>query len=245
MLFVALAMNVGPDAGWFAYVPLSGPQFSPGHRVDFWSHMITLTEISALVGAVEIITTVFKQRAPGDVAQPHSALRLGASRHVVHDHFCDARRHARERRAGDGSADARQHAFLQRGGRRRCAALSASVLVFRPSGGLHHFHSGNGFCFDHHRNFFAPQNVWLSRHGAFADRHRRSSALDLWVHHMFATPLPKLGQAFFTGASMLIAIPSGIQIFCWIATLLSGKPHLKTAAALGARLHRRVSCSAA
>jgi heme/copper-type cytochrome/quinol oxidase subunit 1 len=50
----------------------------------------------------------------------------------------------------------------------------------------------------------------------------------LWVHHMFATPLPNLGRSFFTGSSMMIAIPSGIQIFCWIATIWSGRPRLRT-----------------
>jgi cytochrome c oxidase subunit I+III len=50
----------------------------------------------------------------------------------------------------------------------------------------------------------------------------------LWVHHMFATPLPQLGQSFFTEASMLIAIPSGVQIFCWIATLWSGRLLVRT-----------------
>jgi cytochrome c oxidase subunit I+III len=53
-------------------------------------------------------------------------------------------------------------------------------------------------------------------------------AFGLWVHHMFATPVPELGRTFFTGASILIAIPSGIQIFCWLATLWSGKPQFKT-----------------
>jgi cytochrome c oxidase subunit 1 len=46
----------------------------------------------------------------------------------------------------------------------------------------------------------------------------------LWVHHMFSTGLPQLGESFFTGASMMIAIPSGIQIFCWIATVWAGRP---------------------
>src|SRR6185503_13786821 len=46
----------------------------------------------------------------------------------------------------------------------------------------------------------------------------------LWVHHMFATGLPQLGQSFFTAASMMIAIPTGVQVFCWLATLWSGRP---------------------
>ena len=65
LLFTALALNIGPDAGWFSYVPLSGPEFGPGKRVDLWSQMVSLTEIAALVGAVNIIETVMKQRAPG------------------------------------------------------------------------------------------------------------------------------------------------------------------------------------
>lgn len=48
----------------------------------------------------------------------------------------------------------------------------------------------------------------------------------LWMHHMFATGLPKMGETFFTAASMIISIPSGVQIFCWIATLWLGRPRI-------------------
>jgi cytochrome c oxidase subunit I+III len=65
LLYAGLLTNVGPDAGWFAYVPLSGPEFSPGKRVDLWSQVVTLVELSSLAGAIAVITTVFKQRAPG------------------------------------------------------------------------------------------------------------------------------------------------------------------------------------
>jgi cytochrome c oxidase subunit 1 len=50
----------------------------------------------------------------------------------------------------------------------------------------------------------------------------------LWVHHMFVTGLPRLGESFFTASSMAIALPAGVQIFCWIATLWDGKPVFKT-----------------
>ena len=53
-------------------------------------------------------------------------------------------------------------------------------------------------------------------------------AFGLWVHHMFVTGLPRLGESFFTASSMAIAIPAGIQIFCWLATLWDGKPVFKT-----------------
>ncbi len=65
LLYGGLLTNTGPDVGWFSYVPLAGPAFSPGKRDDVWNQMVTLVEISSLSGAVEIITTVLKQRAPG------------------------------------------------------------------------------------------------------------------------------------------------------------------------------------
>src|SRR3954453_21022222 len=61
MLYVGLFLNTGPDMGWFSYVPLAGPQFSPGKRSDLWNQMVTMVEISSLSGSVEIITTIFKQ----------------------------------------------------------------------------------------------------------------------------------------------------------------------------------------
>jgi heme/copper-type cytochrome/quinol oxidase subunit 1 len=53
-------------------------------------------------------------------------------------------------------------------------------------------------------------------------------AFGLWVHHMFATSVPALGKSFFTAASVMIAVPSGIQIYCWIATLVTGRLNVKT-----------------
>src|SRR4029079_17094691 len=65
MIWVAFMLNIGPDVGWFAYVPLSGPEFSPGKRADFWAQMITFTECSGISVAISVIVTVFKLRAPG------------------------------------------------------------------------------------------------------------------------------------------------------------------------------------
>jgi cytochrome c oxidase subunit 1 len=52
-------------------------------------------------------------------------------------------------------------------------------------------------------------------------------AFGLWVHHMFATGLPRIGYSFYTAASMAVSIPTGLQIFCWIATLWEGRPRLQ------------------
>src|SRR5690606_17178304 len=47
-------------------------------------------------------------------------------------------------------------------------------------------------------------------------------------HHMFTTGLPVLAMSFFTAASVLIAVPSGVQVFAWIATLWGRRPQLAT-----------------
>lgn len=65
LLWVSFLVDSAPDVGWFAYVPLAGPEYNPGKRADIWAQMITFTELSALAIAVEIVVTVFKQRAPG------------------------------------------------------------------------------------------------------------------------------------------------------------------------------------
>jgi cytochrome c oxidase subunit 1 len=65
LLYVSFLLNMGPDGGWFAYVPLSGPDYSPGKRMDVWAQLISFTEISGLALAVNLIVTIFKQRAPG------------------------------------------------------------------------------------------------------------------------------------------------------------------------------------
>ena len=52
-------------------------------------------------------------------------------------------------------------------------------------------------------------------------------AFGLWVHHMFATGLPRVGYSFFTGASMAVSIPTGLQLFCWIATIWMGRVRMQ------------------
>src|SRR3954453_20555819 len=226
LLYVGLFLNIGPDTGWFSYVPLSGPQFSPGKRVDFWAQMITLTEIAALVGAVEIIVTVFKQRAPGMSlnripifvwAQVVTSFMIifampavmVASGFLAMDRLAHVNTHFFNPAEG-GDALLYQHLFWFFG-------HPEVYIIFIPATG---FVSMIVETFSGRRAFGYTALVLSLIGTAFI-------GFGLWVHHMFATPLPVLGQSFFTGASMMIAIPNGIQIFCWLATLWYGKVQLK------------------
>jgi cytochrome c oxidase subunit I+III len=228
LLYVGLICNIGPDAGWFAYPPLSGPQFSPGKRVDFWSQMITLTEIAALVGAVEIIATVFKQRAVGMslnrvpifvwamVVQSFMVLFampsiMLASGYLAMDRLGHVNTHFFNPAEG-GDALLYQHIFWFFG-------HPEVYIIFIPATG---FISTIIPTFVRRKVFGYTALVLSLISTAFI-------GFGLWVHHMFATPVPELGQSFFTAASMIIAIPAGIQIFCWVASLWSGaRPQLKT-----------------
>jgi cytochrome c oxidase subunit I+III len=224
-LFGAFITNTGPDAGWFAYVPLSGPDYAPGKRVDFWAQMITFTELSALLEAIVIITTVFKYRAPGMTmnriplfawamlvtafmvlfAMP--AVMLASSAlimdRLIGTHFYNP--------AEGGDVILWQHLFWFFG-------HPEVYLIFIPGLG---FLSAIIPTFSRRPMFGYAAMVLALITTAFL-------SFGLWVHHMFATNLPEMGKSFFTAASMLIAIPSAIQIFCWIATMWTGKLNLKT-----------------
>lgn len=109
-LWISFMLKIGPDVGWFAYVPLSGSDFSPGKRTDVWAQMITFTEVSALAVAVEIIVTVFKQRARHD-ARPHSGFCLVDAGDFFPHHLRYARDYGGEHHAHPRSAG--WNTFLQ------------------------------------------------------------------------------------------------------------------------------------
>jgi len=225
MIWVAFALNSGADAGWFSYVPLAGPIYGNGKRPDLWAQMVTFTEVSALAVAVEIIATVFKQRAPGMTLDriPLYVWAVLVTSFVI--------------------------LFAM-----PAVMVSSSMLIMDRLINTHFFNPGNGgdpllwqhlFWFFGHPEvyiIFIPATGFVS--GILPAFTRRPVfgylalvlalisigflSFGLWVHHMFATGLPQLGESFFTASSMLIAVPSGIQIFCWIATIWLGKPIFKT-----------------
>ncbi|MGJ4929256.1 cytochrome c oxidase subunit I [Bradyrhizobium sp. HKCCYLS2038] len=225
VLWIAFALDMGPDVGWFAYVPLSGPQYAPGKRADIWAQMITFTEVAALAVAVEIVVTVFKQRAPGMsldriplfvwamlvtsfvVIMAMPAIMVASTSlildRLVGTHFFNP--------AEGGDVLLWQHLFWFFG-------HPEVYIIFLPAVGMV---STLVATFSRRPVFgYLPLVAALIGTGILA--------FGLWVHHMFTTGLPRLGESFFTASSMAIAIPSGIQIFCWIATLWDGRPVFKT-----------------
>jgi cytochrome c oxidase subunit 1 len=225
MLWVPHALGITPDLGWFEYPPLSGPAYSPGHRADIWAQMITFTEVAALAASVNIVVTILKMRPPG-MTLPRMPLfiwamliaslmtifalpavmlvtsMLIADRLVATQFFVPA--------AG-GDVVLFQHLFWWFG-------HPEVYIIFLPATG---FVSMIVETFSR-RTIFGHVALVLSMLGIAA------LAFGLWVHHMFAVGLPRLGNDFYTAASMAVALPAGIQVFCWIATLWSGRPRFDT-----------------
>jgi cytochrome c oxidase subunit 1 len=225
LLWVAFALDMGPDVGWFAYVPLSGPQYGAGKRSDVWAQMITFTEVSALAVSVEIVVTVLKQRAPGMsldriplfvwsmlvtsfvVIMAMPAIMVASTSlildRLVGTHFFNP--------AEGGDVLLWQHLFWFFG-------HPEVYIIFLPAVGMVSTMVAT----------FARRPVFGYLALVMALIATGILAFGLWVHHMFVTGLPRLGESFFTASSMAIAIPAGVQIFCWLATLWDGKPVFKT-----------------
>ena len=224
LLWIAFAVDTGPDVGWFAYVPLSGPQYAAGKRADIWAQMITFTEVSALAIAVEIVVTVFKKRAPGMsldriplfvwsmlvtsflviLAMP--AIMIASTSlildRLVGTHFFNP--------AEGGDVLLWQHLFWFFG-------HPEVYIIFLPAVGMV---SSIVATFTQRPVFgYLAMVMALIATGVLA--------FGLWVHHMFVAGLPRLGESFFTASSMAIAVPAGLQIFCWLATIWAGRPIFK------------------
>ena len=224
-LWGAYFLGVPPTGGWFAYPPLTRAEYSPDVGMDVWATMITFIEIAALVAAIELIVTIFKQRAPGMSLNRMPILVWAVLVMAFMIIFAMP------------------------------ALMVASVmLALDRTFGTHFFnplYGGEPLLWQHVFWFFGHPDVYIVMVPAFGilsmvvvAAARRPLfgytavvlslvatgflSFGLWVHHMFATGLPMLGLSFFSAASMMIAIPSGVQIFCWIATIWNGRVQITT-----------------
>ncbi len=225
LLFAAYAVGAGPAAGWFSYVPLANIDYSPGKGVDVWAQMITFTELAALLEAIVLIVTIFKMRAPGMTLRrmPLFVWATLVTQFMV--------------------------LFAM-----PAVMVSSTALILDRLVGTHFYnptHGGDPLLWQHLFWFFGHPEVYLifipplgfisSIIPTFARRPifgypamvlalmaTAFLAFGLWVHHMYATSLPDMGKSFFTASSLSIAIPSGVQIFCWLATLWNGRLQWRT-----------------
>src|SRR4029078_10055946 len=224
-LYVSFLLNAAPDVGWFSYPPLAESLYTPSKRADVWAQLITFTEVGSLAVAVSLITTALKLRAPGMTL---NRIPVFVWAQVVTSFMV---------------------LFAMPAVRLASAALILDRLV-----GTHFFdveHGGDALLWQHLFWFFGHPEVYIifipalgmvsqivttfTRRPVFgypvmvaALIATATIGFGLWVHHMFATSVHQLSQSFFTAASTMIAIPTGVQIFCWLATIWLGRPTWRT-----------------
>lgn len=222
LLLSSFALGGAPDAGWFAYAPLSAT--SPTNALDFWILGLLLTGVASTLGAINFIVTVFNLRAPG--------MSFGRMPLFVWGQLVTA--------------------FLL-----IWALPSVTVglimLYFDRNFGTAFFipeRGGDPLLWQHLFWFFGHPEVYImilpifgiisevlpvfARKPIFGYAFIAYSSVAIgflgftvWAHHMFAVGMGPLANAAFAATSMLIAVPTGVKIFNWIATLWGGALNFK------------------
>jgi cytochrome c oxidase subunit I+III len=224
-MYSGVALGTAPDAGWFNYVPLASREFTPDAGIDFYALGLIFNSLSTTAGAINFIVTILKLRAPG----------MSLNRMPL---FC--------------------YAFLAVSFALVFALppLSAALILLELDRRLgFDFYNvaagGEPLLWQHLFWIFGHPEVYIIILPAFGIAtsiiptfvRRRMVAFPLvavaeilvafigfgvWVHHMFAVGLPTVTTIYFAAASLIIVIPSGIQLFAWITTILTGTPSFKT-----------------
>ncbi|MEI6351213.1 MAG: cytochrome c oxidase subunit I [Verrucomicrobiota bacterium] len=219
LLHFSFIAGGAPAAGWFSYAPLSGSPFSTSSGVDYWALSLLVLGIGSVASAINLIVTVLTLRAPGMTLRRvplfvwmtfvNSILIIlalpvlnAALVSLLIDRQLDARLFLPQ---GGGSAILWQHYFWAFG------HPEVYIMVLPAFGMISEiipvFSRKPIFGFD----FVAASTVAIML-----------LSLGVWAHHMFAVGLGRPIDVFFAVGSMLIAIPTGVKIFNWIATLWGG-----------------------
>ncbi|MGQ3888558.1 cytochrome c oxidase subunit I [Legionella sp. CNM-1927-20] len=221
ILVFSLILGLAPDTGWFMYTPLTNAVYSPGPNVDFWLIGITFVEISAVSAGVELFVSIIRART-AQMALHQMPLYcwyilvmalmivFGFPPLILGSILLEL-----ERAAGmpffdvarGGDPILWQHLFWLFG-------HPEVYIIFLPAAGI----------ISTLIPVFAQRAIVGYRWIVLSVIVTGFISFGLWVHHMFTVGIPQLAQAFFSVASMLVAIPTGIQLFSWLATLLSGRP---------------------
>jgi cytochrome c oxidase subunit I+III len=224
-IYASVPFGLAPNNGWFNYAPLSETTYTPDLNVDFYALGLTFLTISTTAGAVNFIVTILKLRAPGmsinrmplfcwAVLTTSFAVVFALPSLTVANTMLEL-----DRKFGfhfydvDGGGDPLlwQHLFWIFG-------HPDVYIIFLPAVGI----------VSSIVPVFSQRPLVAYAWVALATVLTGIVGFGVWVHHMFATGLPQVSMTFFSAASFMIVIPSGIQVFAWIATVLAGRPVLRT-----------------
>jgi cytochrome c oxidase subunit I+III len=224
-LYASFLWAAVPNDGWFNYVPYASRQFNPGPNMDFYALGLIFLGFSTTVGAVNFMVTMFRMRAPGMSINRVPIMVWGTL-----------------------TASAGNLLAVP------AVSLAFFLLWLDRQFGTHFFNEpepGHPLLWQHLFWMFGHPWVYaivLPAMGIVSDALpvfcRRplvgytavalSTVLTMiigfgvWLHHMFATGLPSTALSFFSAASLVIAIPSAVAVFAWLATIATGRLLIRT-----------------
>ena len=219
-MFGSIFFLAAPEGGWFMYPPLTSHRFQPGIGADIWLLGLSFVEVASIAAAVELIIGVLKTRPPGMSINliPLYAwyiLATGAMILFAFPPLIAGDILLELERAFDwpffdpdrgGDPILWQHLFWIFG-------HPEVYIIFLPAVGVVAMIVPT----------FAQRPIvgytWI----VLAAVGTGFISFGLWVHHMYATGLPKISLGYFSAASEAVVIPTGVQIFAFIATLFAGK----------------------
>jgi cytochrome c oxidase subunit I len=225
-LFMYSSFLIGepPNGGWFGYVPLTSSTFSPGLNIDFWGLGIVFVGLSTTVGAINFIVTIVKLRAPG--------MSLNRMPIFVWSMLVFAL-----------MALFAVPAVTLASGLLELDRLFGTAFFVPNLGGSVLLYQHLFWFWGHPEVYilFVPATGMVSTMIPVFSRRPLVGYLwvvaalagigfisfGVWVHHMFATGVPAVAMGVFSAASFVVALPSAIQFFAWIATMWEGRPQLK------------------
>ncbi|WP_205214946.1 MULTISPECIES: cytochrome c oxidase subunit I [Sphingomonas] len=222
-LYVSFPLGAAPNDGWFNYVPNGSAEYDPGPNIDVYCLGMIFLGISTAVGSANFVVTLLRMRAPG--------MSLNRVPIIIW---------------GTLTASAANLLAIP------AVSLACLMLWFDRNFGTHFYDIGGGgqpLLWQHLFWMFGHPWVYavvLPAMGMVSDGlpvHCRRPLVGytlvamatvttmvvgfgVWLHHMFATGLPSLALSFFSAASFVIAIPSAISVFAWIATIWTGRARL-------------------
>jgi cytochrome c oxidase subunit I+III len=224
-LYSSFLVGQAPNDGWFNYPPQALRLFTPGLNADFYSLGVIFLGVSSTGGAINFIVTILKMRAPGMTLNRMPIFVWGELAMALQIVFALP--------------------FL---------TAAAAMLLLDRRFGFHFYDAANGgdpVLWQHLFWFFGHPEVYIIALPGFgmvsaliptlsrrpmvgytyivlAEMATALIGFGVWVHHMFATGLPTLTLSFASAASMMVVIPTGVQFFAWLATMVTGKLVLKT-----------------
>ncbi|MGI9032290.1 MAG: cytochrome c oxidase subunit I [Acidimicrobiales bacterium] len=224
-MYSSFILGGAPNGGWFGYAPNTLKLYNPGHNIDFWVFGLQILGIASLSGAVNLIVTVVNMRAPGMslfrmpiftwmalVAQFLLLFAIPVITVALFLLMFDRQFGANFFNAQAGSDPLLwQHLFWLFG-------HPEVYILILPAMGI----------VSEVIPVFARKPLFGYQVMVFSGIAIGFMGWGVWAHHMFASGLGPVATSAFSASTMFIAVPTGVKIFNWLATLWRGKIRLTT-----------------